>query len=146
MPMRVRLSLLSIPALLAALGLWAAIGGWYVAVVPPGLSGADNVGIVLSCFGACLVVADRAVGRWLGRDCWVLFFKLWFWGLLFAAWGLWEWLRAFQARHWGWFAVHWLAFALVVAASWLLLGRRPGERAPAARERNASGPISLRPR
>lgn len=144
--MRLRFNLLSIPVLLAALGLWAAVGGWYVAVVPPGLSGADNVGIVLSTFGACLFVADRAAGRWLRCDCWFLIFKLWLWGLLFAAWGLVEWLRAFQARHWGYFAAHWLALALVVAACWRLLGRRPEARAPAARERNASGHISLRPR
>jgi len=144
--MRLRFSLMAIPVFLAALALWAVVGGWYVALVPAGLSGADNIGIVLSTFGACLFLADRLAWRWLGIECWLVFFKLWFLGLLLAAWGLLEWLRAFQPRH-GWHcAGHWLAFVFLVAAAWLLAGRKPGRDAAERRPRDASGPISLRPR
>lgn len=144
--MRLRFSLPAIPVSLVALALWAVVGGWYVALVPAGLSGTDNIGIVLSTFGACLFLADRLAWRWFACECWAVFFKLWGWGLLLAAWGLVEWLRAFQPRY-GWhFAGHWLAFALFVAAAWLLPGRRPGRDAAARRPRDASGPISLRPR
>lgn len=141
--MRLRFNLLTIPVTLGALGLWAVIGGWYVAVATPDVSGTDNIGIVLSIFGACLFIADRVAHRWFRSDCWLIFLKLWTWGLLFVAWGLVEWLRAFQAGYWLSFALHWTGLVLVLAVSWLL-GRRRGDDASPGRLREASGTISLR--
>ena len=143
--MRLRFDVQTIPVTLAALGLWAVLGGWYVAVAPPGLSGADNIGIVLSTFGACLFIADRLAGRWLKRDRWLIFLKLWTWGLLFVAWGLLEWLRAFQPRFWALFACHWLVMALALA-SFAWLGRRRHAADPWKEPMAESGPISLRRR
>lgn len=141
--MRLRFDLQTIPVSIGALGLWAVLGGWYVAIAPPGLSGADNIGIVLSTFGACLFIADRLAGRWLRGDRWLLFLKLWAWGLLFVAWGLLEWLRAFQPSYWVLFACHWLATALMLAAfAWLGRRRRAADAWQAPTEE--SGPISLR--
>ena len=99
----------AIPVSLAALGLWAVIGGWYIAVAPANLAGTDNIGIVLSTFGACLFLADRLAFYWLKVECWLIIFKLWFWGLLFIAWGLLEWLGSFSPEYWLLFTVHWLA-------------------------------------
>jgi hypothetical protein len=141
--MRIRFDLRAIPVLLAALGLWAVVGGWYVAVAPANLSGPDNIGIVLSTFGACLFFADSLAFRWLKVDGWVVFFKLWFLGLLFIAWGLLEWLRAYQSGFWLIFTLHWLVVAALLAASWRLR-RRPAADAPSRRLRESTGPISLR--
>jgi hypothetical protein len=121
--MRVRFNLQSIPVSLAALGLWAVVGGWYVAVAPVNLAGTDNIGIVLSTFGVCLFLADRLACYWLKTDCWVVFFKLWVWGLVFIAWGLVEWLKAFSGKYLLLFVIHWLVSAAVVAIA-ALLGRR----------------------
>jgi len=121
--MRVRFNLQSIPVSLAALGLWAVIGGWYVAVAPVNLAGTDNIGIVLSTFGVCLFLADRLACYWLKTDCWVVFFKLWAWGLVFIAWGLVEWLKAFSGKYLLVFVIHWLVSAAVIASA-ALLGRR----------------------
>lgn len=141
--MRLRFDLQTIPVSLGALGLWAVLGGWYVAVAPPGISGADNIGIVLSTFGSCVFIADRLAGRWLRGDRWLLFLKLWMWGLIFIAWGLVEWLRAFQARYGIVFACHWAATAAALALFWRL-GRR-GHAAASWREPfEETGPISLR--
>jgi hypothetical protein len=121
--MRFRFNLQAIPVSLAALGLWAVVGGWYVAVAPANLAGADNIGIVLSTFGVCLFVADRLAFYWLKIECWLIFFKLWAWGLVFIAWGLLEWLHAFSGKYWMFFAIHWLVSAAVIALA-AMLGRR----------------------
>jgi hypothetical protein len=115
--MRLRFSLYTIPVSLAALGLWAVIGGWYVTLVPANLSGPDNIGIVLSTFGACLFLADRLAYYWLKIDSWLILFKLWLWGLLFVFWGLVEWLGAFSGANWLIFTAHWLAIAAIVLAA-----------------------------
>jgi hypothetical protein len=141
--MRLRFNLQAIPVALAALGLWAVIGGWYVALAPAGLSGPDNIGIVLSTFGVCLFLADRLAFRWLKVSCWVIFFKLWFWGLIFVVWGLVEWLRAYQGGSGLFFTLHWLATIAVLAFAWLL-SRRPAAAASRGRMRESTGPISLR--
>ena len=127
--MRFRFTLQAIPVSLAALGLWALIGGWYVALAPVNLAGADNIGIVLSTFGSCLFLADRLAFLWLRIECWVVLFKIWVWGLFFIAWGLLEWLHAFSKKYAAIFILHWLAIALVVAAISLMVGhrRRQGE-------------------
>lgn len=109
---------------MAALGLWALIGGWYVAIAPANLAGADNIGIVLSTFGICLFLADRLAFYWLKLDCWVILFKIWVWGLVFIAWGLVEWLPAFSKKHVSVFIAHWLTIALVIAVSTFLVRRR----------------------
>lgn len=126
--MRFRFTLQSLPVALAALGLWAIIGGWYVTIVPDNLAGADNIGIVLSTFGICLFLADRLAFYWLQLDCWVIIFKLWGWGLCFIAWGLLEWLHALSRKHAAVFIAHWLAVALVIAAASLLANRRRQKR------------------
>ena len=122
--MRFRFTLQSIPVALAAMGLWAIIGGWYVAIAPVNLAGTDNIGIVLSTFGICLFVADRLAFYWLKIDCWVIFFKIWVWGLFFIAWGFLEWLHAFSDKYASVFFAHWLAIALVIGATSLLVSRR----------------------
>jgi hypothetical protein len=122
--MRFRFTLQAIPVSLAALGLWAFIGGWYVSLAPINLAGADNIGIVLSTFGICLFLADRLAFFWLKLDCWVIIFKIWVWGLIFIAWGLLEWLHAFSRKYLSIFIVHWLTITLVVAATSLLVSRR----------------------
>jgi hypothetical protein len=122
--MRFRFTLQAIPVSLAALGLWAVIGGWYIAVAPANLAGTDNIGIVLSTFGACLFLADRLAFHWLKAECWLIIFKLWFWGLLFIAWGLLEWLGSFSPEYWLLFTVHWLAIALLIMVVWLLSRRQ----------------------
>jgi hypothetical protein len=118
--MKLRFSLQSIPVFLAALGMWAVVGGWYVTLVPANLSGPDNIGIVLSTFGACLFLADRLASHWLNCECWLLLFKLWLWGLLFVAWGLLEWLKAFHNEYGLAFAAHWLVLGVLIAAGALL--------------------------
>jgi hypothetical protein len=123
-PMRFRFSLQAIPVSLAALGLWAVIGGWYMAVVPGNLAGSDNIGIVLSTFGVCLFLADRLAWLWLKIECWVIFFKIWVWGLAFIFWGLLEWLHAFSNKYMSVFILHWLVIAAVIAAFTLLANRR----------------------
>jgi hypothetical protein len=122
--MRFRFTMQAIPVSLAALGLWAVIGGWYIAVAPANLAGTDNIGIVLSTFGACLFLADRLAFLWLKAECWLIIFKLWFLGLLFIAWGLLEWLGSFSPEHWLLFTVHWLAIAALITLVWLLSGRQ----------------------
>jgi len=122
--MRFRFTLQAIPVSLAALGLWALIGGWYVALAPVNLAGADNIGIVLSTFGTCLFLADRLAFLWLKIECWVVLFKIWIWGLFFIAWGLLEWLHAFSKKYLSIFILHWLVIALVVAAVSMMVGRR----------------------
>ena len=72
--MRFRFTMQAIPVSLAALGLWAVIGGWYIAVAPANLAGTDNIGIVLSTFGACLFLADRLAFHWLKAECWLIIF------------------------------------------------------------------------
>jgi hypothetical protein len=121
--MRFRFNLQAIPVSLAALGLWAVVGGWYIAVAPVNLAGADNIGIVLSTFGVCLFLADRLAFYWLKTECWLIFFKLWVWGLVFMAWGLVEWLKAFSSKYWMYFIIHWLISAAVIAGA-AMLGRR----------------------
>jgi len=122
--MRFRFSLQAIPVSLAALGLWAIIGGWYVAIAPVNLAGTDNIGIVLSTFGICLFLADRLAFYWLKAECWMIVFKLWFWGLVFIAWGLFEWLNAFSRKYLSIFIAHWLAIAAAIAITTLLVRRQ----------------------
>jgi hypothetical protein len=122
--MRLRFSLQVIPVSLAALGLWAIIGGWYVAIAPVNLAGPDNIGIVLSTFGICLFLADRLSFYWLKAECWLIVFKLWLWGLIFVAWGLLEWLRAFSREYLSLFIFHWLAIAAVIVIFTLLARRQ----------------------
>lgn len=106
------------------MGLWALIGGWYVALAPLNVAGVDNIGIVLSTFGICLFLADRLAYYWLKLDCWVAIFKIWVWGVIFIAWGLLEWLHSFSKEHASIFIVHWLTVTLVVAATSLLAVHR----------------------
>ena len=122
--MKLRFSWKAIPVLLAAIGLWAMVGGWYVTLVPADLSGPDNSGIVLSTFGACLFLADRLAYHWLKADCWLILFKLWLWGVLFVAWGLLEWMSAFHGKHWLAFFAHWLMVTALMTAGTLLARRR----------------------
>ena len=83
----VKSNLQAIPVCLAALVLWAIIGGWYVAVAPSNIAGTDNIGIVLSIFGICLFLADRIASVWLHVDSRILIFSTWIWGLAFVIWG-----------------------------------------------------------
>lgn len=122
--MRIRFTLQAIPVSMAGLGLWALIGGWYVAIAPANTAGADNIGIVLSTFGICLFLADRLAFYWLKLDCWVVIFKIWVWGLVFVAWGLVEWLPVFSKKYVSVFIAHWLTIALVIAVSTFLVRRR----------------------
>ena len=122
--MRIRFTLQAIPVSMAALGLWALIGGWYVAIAPANTAGADNIGIVLSTFGICLFLADRLAFYWLKLDCWVIFFKIWVWGLFFIIWGLIEWLQAFSKEYVTVFIAHWLTIALIVIVTGMLVNRR----------------------
>ena len=122
--MRFRFTLQAIPVSMAAMGLWAIVGGWYIAVAPVNLAGTDNIGIVLSTFGICLFLADRLAFYWMKVDCWVLLFKLWTWGLIFIAWGLLEWLHALSRKYLPIFIAHWLGIAAVIAAATLLARRR----------------------
>ena len=122
--MRFRFSLQAIPVSLAALGLWAIVGGWYIAIAPVNLAGTDNIGIVLSTFGICLFLADRLAFYWLKAECWVIIFKLWLWGLVFIAWGLLEWLKAFSGKYLSIFIAHWLAIAAAIAIATMLVRRQ----------------------
>jgi hypothetical protein len=119
--MRFRFNLQAIPVSLAAMGLWAVVGGWYVTVAPVNLAGTDNIGIVFSTFGVCLFLADRLALYWLKIDCWLIFFKLWVWGLVFITWGLLEWLSAFSRKYLMLFIAHWLISAAIIAAAAMLV-------------------------
>lgn len=122
--MKLRFSLHAIPLSLAAIGLWALVGGCYVPLVPANLSGPDNSGIVLSSLGACLFLADRLAYYRLKADCWLILFKLWLWGVLFIAWGLLEWVTALNGKHWLVFIAHWLSVAALIMTGTLLARRR----------------------
>lgn len=141
--MRLHFNLQILLVFLAALGLWAVIGGWYVALAPVNLSGPDNIGIVLSTFGVCLFLADRLAGHWLKINCWVLVFKLWFWGLIFVAWGLVEWLNALKSGFWLFFILHWLGVTALLVVAWLLC-RRSARNTSSRGLRESIGPISPR--
>jgi hypothetical protein len=122
--MRLKFNLQAIPVCLAALVLWAIIGGWYVAVAPINLSGPDNIGIVLSTFGLCLFLADRLAFLWLNFHCQVLVFTTWVWGLAFILWGLLEWLHSFSMQYKAIFIIHWSAILVIIAVILMLIGRR----------------------
>jgi hypothetical protein len=122
--MRLKFNLQAIPVCLAALGLWAIIGSWYVAVAPINLSGADNIGIVISTLGLCLFVADRLAFLWLKVHSWVLIFPTWMLGLAFIIWGLLEWLHSFSRQYLSIFIIHWVVFLIIIAIILLLVGRR----------------------
>jgi len=117
-------NLRAIPVCLTALVLWAFIGGWYIAVAPPNLAGADNIGIVLSIFGICLFVTDRVAVFWFNAYSKVFFFPTWTLGLIFIVWGLLEWLHSFSSRYAVVFLIHWsvLLAAMALASFWS--GRR----------------------
>jgi hypothetical protein len=127
--MRFRFNLQSIPVLLAALGLWAVIGGWYIAILPVNLAGGDNIGLVLSILGLCLFLADRLAFLWLRIDCWVIVFKVWVWGLIIIAWGLLVWLHSFSEKSLSIFIPHWLVIiaVILVTSFWVKRRRSPGE-------------------
>lgn len=122
--MNLKFNLQAIPVCLAALVLWALIGGWYIAVVPTNLSGPDNIGIVLSTFGLCLFLADRLAFLWLKIHCRVLIFTTWMWGLAFIIWGLLEWLHSFPRQYMSIFIIHWSIFLVIIAVTLLLIDRR----------------------
>ena len=122
--MQVKFNLQAIPICLVALGLWAIIGGWYIAVAPMNLAGPDNIGIVLSVLGICLFVADRLAFLWLKVQCSIIFFKTWVWGLFFVGWGFIEWLHFLSRQYLSFFIIHWSMFLLIIAGTLLLIGRR----------------------
>ena len=122
--MSLKFNLQAIPVCLAALVLWAIIGGWYVAVAPINLSGPDNIGIVLSTFGLCLFLTDRLAFLLLKVHCRVLIFTTWMWGLAFIIWGLLEWLHSFSRQYVFIFIIHWSMFLVIIAVTLLLIGRR----------------------
>ncbi|MEI6613348.1 MAG: hypothetical protein WCL37_00480 [Chrysiogenales bacterium] len=122
--MGLKFNLQAIPVCLAALVLWAIIGGWYVAVAPTNLSGPDNIGIVISIFGLCLFLADRLALLWLGIHSWLLVSSTWIWGLAFIIWGLLEWLSFFSRQYLSIFVIHWSMFLVIIAVTSLLSGRR----------------------
>lgn len=117
-------NLQAIPVCLAALVLWAIIGGWYVAVVPLNIAGTDNIGIVLSIFGICLFLADRIASVWLHVDSKVLILSTWILGLAFVIWGLFEWLHSLSRPHAAIFIFHWSVFLIIIASTLVLMGRR----------------------
>jgi hypothetical protein len=121
---RLKFNLQAIPICLAALVMWAIIGGWYVAVIPQNLSGPDNIGIVLSTFGLCLFLADRLAFLWFEIHCQVLVFSTWMWGLAFIIWGLLEWLHSFSRQYLSIFAIHWSMFLVIIGVTTTLIGRR----------------------
>jgi len=122
--MQLKFNLQAIPVCLAALVMWAIIGGWYVTVAPTNMSGPDNIGVVLSIFGLCLFLADRLAFLWFKLQCWVLFFTTWMWGLAFVLWGLFEWLHYFSRQYTSIFIIHWSVFLLIIAATLLWTGRQ----------------------
>jgi hypothetical protein len=121
---QLKFNLQAIPVCLAALAFWALIGGWYVAVAPPNMAGADNCGIVLSIFGICLFLADRIAIIWFNACAKVLFFSTWIWGLIFTIWGLFEWLHTFSRRYAAIFIIHWSVLLAVIALTTIFIGRR----------------------
>jgi hypothetical protein len=122
--MRLKFNLQAIPVCLAALVLWSISGGWYVAVAPKNLSGADNIGIVISTFGLCLFVADRFAFLWFKVQSQVLFFATWMWGMAFIIWGLLEWLHSISRQYMYIFIIHWSMFLVIIVVTSLLSGRR----------------------
>ena len=114
----------AIPVCLAALVLWAVIGGWYISVAPPDMAGTDNIGLVLSTFGICLFLADRIAFLWLHVRSKLIVFSTWVWGLAFVAWGLLEWLHSFSSRFAVVFFIHWTVFLIVIASMLIWTGRR----------------------
>ncbi len=120
----VKSNLQAIPVCLAAMVLWAIIGGWYVAVAPTDTSGADNIGIVLSTFGMCLFLVDRITLLWLHISTKMLFLPTWIWGLVFIVWGLLEWLHSYSRRYATIFLVHWSVFLVLIVSISIWVGRR----------------------
>ena len=119
-----KFNLQAIPVCLAALVLWAIIGGWYVAVAPRNMAGADNIGIVLSIFGICLFSADRFALFWFDAYSKIVIFPTWIWGMIFIAWGLVEWLHAFSRRYTVFFLIHWSILLIAAALIQILIGHR----------------------
>ena len=118
-----KLHLQAIPVCLAAMVMWAIICGWYVAIVPANMAGADNFGIVISMLGLCLFLSDRLAYLWFKIQNQVLVFSTWVWGLLLILWGLIVWLRTFSKRYLPIFVVHWLLFSIIIVSTWLWVGR-----------------------
>jgi hypothetical protein len=121
--LRLKFNLQAIPVCLAALVLWAVIGGWYISAAPKNMAGQDNVGIVLSVFGLCLFLADRLAFLWFKVRSQVLVFATWMWGTAFIAWGLLEWLHSISRQYASIFIIHWSVFLVVIAGTLLLVGR-----------------------
>jgi hypothetical protein len=121
---RLKFNLQAIPVCLAAMVLWAIIGGWYVTVAPTNMAGPDNVGIVLSIFGICLFLSDRMAFLWFKVQSQVLVFTTWMWGIAFIIWGLLEWLHSFSGRYWSIFIIHWSICLFIIIVTSLLIGRR----------------------
>jgi len=117
-------NLQAIPVCLAALVLWAIIGGWYVTVAPKNMAGPDNIGIVFSTLGLCLFLADRLALLWLKVYSRVLFFATWLWGLAFIIWGLFAWLQSFSKRYVYFFIIHWSILLVIIALISLWTSRR----------------------
>jgi hypothetical protein len=121
---RLRFNLQAIPVCLAAMVMWAIIGGWYVSAAPANMAGPDNVGIVLSTFGLCLFLADRLAFLWFKVQSQVLVFTTWMWGIAFIIWGLLEWLHSFSGRYLSNFIIHWSIFLAIIAVTSLWINRR----------------------
>ncbi len=122
--MYLKYNLQAIPVCLAALVLWAVIGGWYIAIVPLNMAGTDNIGIVLSIFGICLFLSDRLAWLWFKTNAKFLFLSIWMWGLLLMAWGLFEWLHALSRRYAIIFIIHWSILMAVIAGASFLIRRQ----------------------
>lgn len=122
--LHVKLHLQAIPVCLAALALWAVLGGWYLAVAPANAAGPDNFGIVISTLGLCLFLCDRLAYSWFGIQNQIVVFATWVWGLVLVFSGLIVWLHAFSRRYVRVFLIHWLLTLVIVASTWLWVGRR----------------------
>jgi hypothetical protein len=118
-----KLHLQAIPVCLAALAMWAILGGWYVAVAPANMAGQDNFGIVISTLGLCLFLCDRLAYVWFQIHNQVFVFATWVWGLGLILWGLIVWLRTFSRRYIPIFVIHWLLFLIIIVSTWLWIGR-----------------------
>ncbi len=107
--MRVTFTLGAIPVLFVGVVFGILMNAPYIALLPDNVVGENNVAVLLSLFGFGFVLADRLFYLKWKTPAWVMWVRVWLWGIVLMIGGMVIWVQSFDMNYIVLFVAHWVA-------------------------------------